>query len=237
MLDTPIGVVYDGPVACVRSSPSPRSCRLVAFVLRRRGRRSTSSACARWAWAKRSARRRPAPRARCSTPPACRCVTPVRHRGHVRHQHRDASAITPTSRWSTRSPRASPPACSTASSTRRRSSASIGRAATSIPTQLTRTGHAAGLSLSLPLGDHFILGATAKYLHLDTTGAAADGHRADRPDARHGQRRHLRRRHARAARREASTSALIGYNLWDHGSRESPLSLGIGARATCRSRR
>ena len=35
--------------------------------------------------------------------------------------------------------------------------------------QISRTGHAAGLSLSLPLGDHFIIGATAKYLHLDTT--------------------------------------------------------------------
>jgi hypothetical protein len=45
--------------------------------------------------------------------------------------------------------------------------------------QITRTGHAAGLSLSLPLGDRFNVG-------------------------------------------------LIGYNLWDHGSRESPLSLGIG---------
>src|SRR6185312_3704188 len=35
--------------------------------------------------------------------------------------------------------------------------------------QITRTGHAAGLSLSVPLGDRFILGATAKYLHFDTT--------------------------------------------------------------------
>ena len=33
---------------------------------------------------------------------------------------------------------------------------------------LTRTGHAAGLSLSMALGDKFMVGVTAKYLHLDT---------------------------------------------------------------------
>ena len=93
--------------------------------------------------------------------------------------------------------------------------------------QITRTGHAAGLALSIPLGDRFIIGATAKYLHLDTTaplpmGAVPDHLTLDSVNGvtfdvgmilRLGQTFNI---------------GLIGYNLWDHGSRESPLSLGIG---------
>jgi hypothetical protein len=93
--------------------------------------------------------------------------------------------------------------------------------------QITRTGHAAGLSLSLPLGDRFILGVTAKYLHFDTTaplpmGTVPDHLTLDTVNSvtfdigmivRLGDRFNI---------------GLIGYNLWDHGSRESPLSLGIG---------
>src|SRR5262249_43307779 len=93
--------------------------------------------------------------------------------------------------------------------------------------QATRTGHAAGLSLSIPLGDKFIIGATAKYLHFDTTAPLPMGTVPDRLTfdsvngvtfdvgmiLRLGDKFH---------------TALIGYNLWDHGSRESPLSLGIG---------
>ena len=93
--------------------------------------------------------------------------------------------------------------------------------------QLTRTGHAAGLSLSVPLGDHFILGATAKYLHFDTTaplpmGTVPDHLSFDTVNSvtfdigmilRLGDRFNI---------------GVVGYNLWDHGSRESPLSLGMG---------
>jgi hypothetical protein len=94
-------------------------------------------------------------------------------------------------------------------------------------TQLTRTGHAAGLSLSIPLGDKFILGATVKYLHFDTTAPLPSGTvppniTLDRVNGvtfdvgllvRLGQRFRI---------------AAVGQNLWDHGSRESPLTLGLG---------
>jgi hypothetical protein len=93
--------------------------------------------------------------------------------------------------------------------------------------KITRTGHAAGLALSIPLGDRFIIGATAKYLHIDTTaplpmGTVPDHLTLDTVNGitfdigmilRIGQ---------------SFNIGLIGYNLWDHGSRESPLSLGIG---------
>ena len=93
--------------------------------------------------------------------------------------------------------------------------------------QITRTGHAAGLSLSYPLGDRFILGATVKYLHLDTTAPlpaptvpstltldTVNGVTFDVGlIVRLGDKFNI---------------GLIGYNLWDHGSRESPLSLGMG---------
>ena len=93
--------------------------------------------------------------------------------------------------------------------------------------QITRTGHAAGLSLSLPLGDHFILGATAKYLHIDTTAPLPMGTVPD----------HLTLDSVNGVTFDIGmiirlgdrfNVGLIGYNLWDHGSRESPLSLGIG---------
>ena len=93
--------------------------------------------------------------------------------------------------------------------------------------QITRTGHAAGLSLSLPIGDHFILGATAKYLHIDTTAPLPMGTVPD----------HLTLDSVNGVTfdigmivrlGEKFNVALVGYNLWDHGSRESPLSLGIG---------
>jgi hypothetical protein len=92
---------------------------------------------------------------------------------------------------------------------------------------LSRQGHVAGLSLSIPLGDHFILGATAKYLHLSTTaglpmGTVPSTLTFDSVNGvtfdvglilRLGQHFNI---------------GLVGYNLWDHGSRESPLSLGVG---------
>ena len=93
--------------------------------------------------------------------------------------------------------------------------------------QITRTGHAAGLSLSIPLGDHFILGATAKYLHMDTTAPLPTGTVPD----------HLTLDSVNGVTFDVGmivklgdrfNIGLVGYNLWDHGSRESPLSLGIG---------
>jgi hypothetical protein len=93
--------------------------------------------------------------------------------------------------------------------------------------QITRTGHAAGLSLSLPLGDRFILGATAKYLHIDTTAPLPMGTVPD----------HLTLDSVNGVTfdvgmiirlGERFNIGLIGYNLGDHGSRESPLSLGVG---------
>lgn len=92
---------------------------------------------------------------------------------------------------------------------------------------LTRTGHAAGLSLSIPLGDKFILGATAKYLHLDTTAPLPMGTVPD----------HLTLDSVNSVTFDIGmilrlgdkfNIGVVGYNLWDHGSRESPLSLGIG---------
>jgi hypothetical protein len=92
---------------------------------------------------------------------------------------------------------------------------------------LTRTGHAAGLSLSLPLGDRFIIGATAKYLHFDTTAPLPMGTVPD----------HISLDSVNGVTFDVGllvrlgdkfNIGLIGYNLWDHGSRESPLSLGLG---------
>jgi hypothetical protein len=98
-------------------------------------------------------------------------------------------------------------------------------------TQITRTGHAAGLSLSIPLGDKFILGATIKYLHFDTTAplpppTVPNSLTLDTVNGitfdigllvRLGEKFRI---------------AAIGYNLWDHGSRESPLSLGLAVAVT-----
>jgi hypothetical protein len=96
---------------------------------------------------------------------------------------------------------------------------------------LTRTGHTAGLALSMALGERFLLGVNAKYLHIDTTAPLPMG---TQPQSltldtvngvtfdvglivRLGERFNI---------------AAIGYNLWDHGSRESPLSLGVGLSFT-----
>jgi len=92
--------------------------------------------------------------------------------------------------------------------------------------QLTRTGHAAGLSLSIPLGDKFIIGATAKYLHLDTTAPLRAGTTPANLslDSVNGITFDIG---LLVRLGEKFNIAAIGYNLWDHGSRESPLSLGL----------
>jgi hypothetical protein len=93
--------------------------------------------------------------------------------------------------------------------------------------QITRTGHAAGLSLSLPFGDKFIIGATAKYLHFDTTAPLPAGTvpTSITLDSVNGVTFDLG---LLLRLGERFRIAAIGYNLWDHGSRESPLSLGLG---------
>jgi hypothetical protein len=91
----------------------------------------------------------------------------------------------------------------------------------------TRTGHVAGLSLSIPLGDKFIVGATIKYLHFSTTaplpqGAVPSTLTTDSVNGISfdvGLLLHLG---------DKFNIGLVGQNLWDHGSKESPLSLGIG---------
>jgi hypothetical protein len=97
--------------------------------------------------------------------------------------------------------------------------------------QLTRTGHAAGLSLSLPLGDKFILGATVKYLHFDTTAPlpANTVPSTITLDTVNGITFDVG---LIVKLGEKFRIAAIGYNLWDHGSRESPLSLGLGLAVT-----
>src|SRR6185369_15501367 len=93
--------------------------------------------------------------------------------------------------------------------------------------ELTRTGHAAGLSLSVALGDHFMLGLTTKYLHFDTTAPLPAGTQPSSLnfDSVNGVTFDVGLI-IRAG--DKFNIAAIGYNLWDHGSRESPLSLGIG---------
>jgi opacity protein-like surface antigen len=89
-----------------------------------------------------------------------------------------------------------------------------------------REGHAAGLSLSMALGDKFMIGLTTKYLHFDTNAPLPKGTSPGSLDFDHvngvtfdvglivrlGDKFNI---------------AAIGYNLWDHG-REAPISLGFG---------
>ena len=93
--------------------------------------------------------------------------------------------------------------------------------------ELTRQGHAAGLSLSMALADRFLLGATIKYLHFDTSAPLPAG---TVPDS-------LSLDHLNGVTFDVGllvkvhpklNVALTGMNLWDHGSRETPASLGIG---------
>jgi hypothetical protein len=93
--------------------------------------------------------------------------------------------------------------------------------------QLTRQGHATGLALSLPLGDKIILGAAVKYLHFDTTAPLPEGTvpKELTLDTINGVTFDV----ALLLRLgERFRATVIGQNLWDHGSRETPLTLGIG---------
>lgn len=93
--------------------------------------------------------------------------------------------------------------------------------------KISRSGHAAGLSLSIPLGDYFILGATAKYLHMSTIAPLPKGTvpASLTLDAVNGVTFDVGMMLRLGTK---FNIGLIGYNLWDHGSRESPLSLGGG---------
>jgi hypothetical protein len=95
----------------------------------------------------------------------------------------------------------------------------------------TRTGHAAGLSLSLRLGDYFMLGFTTKYLHMDTTAPLPAGTQPSQLtfDTVNGVTFDVG---ALVHIGDKFNITAIGYNLWDHGSRESPLSMAIGLAYT-----
>jgi hypothetical protein len=91
--------------------------------------------------------------------------------------------------------------------------------------QTTRTGHAAGLSLSMRLGDYVMLGFTTKYLHFDTTAPIP----AQPPQLTFDTVNGVTWDVGLIVRAgEKFNITAIGYNLWDHGSRESPASLGVG---------
>lgn len=93
--------------------------------------------------------------------------------------------------------------------------------------KLTRSGHAAGISLSLALGERFLLGASVKYLHLDTSAPLPAGTKPSKLSLDHingvtfdvGATLKLHPKFQLAA---------VGSNLWNHGSRETPTSAGFG---------
>jgi hypothetical protein len=92
---------------------------------------------------------------------------------------------------------------------------------------ITRDGHAAGIALAIPLGDKFIIGATAKYLHISTTAPLPKNTvpTSLTLDSVNGVTFDVGMMLRLGSKFNVG---LIGYNLWDHGSRESPLSLGVG---------
>jgi hypothetical protein len=90
-----------------------------------------------------------------------------------------------------------------------------------------REGHAAGLSLSMALGERFLLGATLKYLHFNTDLPLPEGTSPSKLslDALNGV--------------TFDVGAIIkivpqlqlgvtGQNLWNHNSSETPSLLGLG---------
>jgi hypothetical protein len=92
--------------------------------------------------------------------------------------------------------------------------------------QLTRTGHVAGLALSLPFGDKFMIGLTTKYMKIDTTAPLPKGTNPSTLtlDAVNG----VTFDFGALLHLGKFNLAAVAYNLWDHGSRETPMGLGIG---------
>ncbi len=90
---------------------------------------------------------------------------------------------------------------------------------------LNRTGHVAGLSLSMPFGDKFMMGLTAKYMKIDTYAPLPKGTTPEtlRIDGING----VTFDFAMLVRLGKFHITAIGYNLWDHGTRETPTSLGV----------
>jgi hypothetical protein len=93
---------------------------------------------------------------------------------------------------------------------------------------LSRTGHVAGLALSIALGDYVMLGVNTKYLHLDTNAPLPEGtHPASLSfDSLNGITFDVGLLFRLGDKFRLAT---VAYNLWDHGSAETPLSLGFGA--------
>lgn len=92
--------------------------------------------------------------------------------------------------------------------------------------QMTRTGHVAGLALSLPFGEKFMIGLTTRYMNISTTAPLPKGTNpstltldsVNGVTFDFGALLHLGR----------VNLTTVAYNLWDHGSRETPMALGVG---------
>ncbi len=95
-----------------------------------------------------------------------------------------------------------------------------------LPERWKREGHAAGLSLSLSLGDKFMIGLTTKYLHFDTTAPLPKGTSPGSLDFDHVNGVTFDVGFIVRLGDKFNIGA-VGYNLWDHG-REAPISMGIG---------
>ncbi len=97
--------------------------------------------------------------------------------------------------------------------------------------KLTREGHAAGLSLSMSLGERFLLGATLKYLHFGTTAPLPEigGITPVPADTTLDSVNSVTFDVGLIIKAHPKFQlGITGQNLWDHGSRETPASLGLG---------
>lgn len=92
---------------------------------------------------------------------------------------------------------------------------------------VTRQGHAAGLALSMAFGDRFLLGATIKYLHMNTALSLPTGSVPP----------HLSLDSLNNVTFDVGgivkivpklNFAIVGQNLWSHNSVETPTLLGFG---------
>ncbi len=89
----------------------------------------------------------------------------------------------------------------------------------------TRIVHVAGLALSVPIGEKVILGATTKYVYSTFTAPLPMG---SMPTAvSFGGVNGVTWDASMLLRLGKFNLTTIGYNLWDHGSRETPLGLGM----------
>ena len=180
----PVGVVYDGPVVCVCSFPSPRSCRSSPSPPRR-GRSSDFVGVRAMGMGEAQRATATGASGPLLNPGGHVARAPVRHRGHVRHQDRERRPPRQLDGGRLDHRRASPPACSTRYIYETPKLGFNWAGGKVDSEQITRTGHAAG-----PVA----VAAARRSLHPRRDGevpahrhdrAAADGHGARSPDARH----------------------------------------------------